>query len=230
MSIVRNILYSTLVVLLGTMGVTSCSESNDTWDPYYNWQERNAQWYDEIADSARTAIAEAKTLYGEDGWEEHCDWRMYKTLLKSQDVNTGKTTDSICVHIVNRGTGDYSPTYSDTVRVSFRGWLMNTQYVDDEQNKYEEMSVFTQTYYGPFDASTAAPSLLGVNKNIDGYATALQYMVQGDDWMVYIPQTLAYGSDAKGTIPAYSTLLFRIHLAAVYPVNSGIPGWKVRGK
>ena len=61
-----------------------------------------------------------------------------------------------------------------------------------------------------------------------GYVAALQYMTEGDDWMVYIPNRLAYGETDHGVIPAYSTLQFRIHMAAIYPCNTGVPTWKAR--
>ena len=214
------------------IGMTSCSESDDTWDPYQNWQKRNAEWYEQIADSARTAIAEAKAAYGDD-WQEHCEWRMYKSLLKAQDYDSGLTTDSICVHILSSGehAGDeaYMPAYNDTVRLNFRGWIMPT--VDKIYSQGEEVDsliqyVFTQTYYGVFNPETAAAQLMATNSTIEGYSTAIQYMTPGDDWLVYIPQQLGYGSSASGTIPAYSTLLFRLYLVAVYSDHYGIPDWK----
>lgn len=202
--------------------LASCSESNNEFDPYENWEARNAVWYRQIADSARTAIAEAKAQYGSD-WMSHCDWRMYKTLLKAQDYNSGLLTDSICVRIHTRGAhaGDeaYMPCYSDTVRLNFRGWIMpvtdrlyNNQGVQvDSLVQY----VFTETYEGVFDQGTAAPQLMSLGSTIEGYSTALQYMTPGDDWYVYIPQQLAYGAEEKGTIPPYSTLLFRLNLMSV---------------
>ena len=51
-------------------------------------------------------------------------------------------------------------------------------------------------------------------------------MVKDDDWMVYIPCDLAYGAESSSSIPAYSTLLFRIHLMGVYESGSGVPEWK----
>ena len=51
-------------------------------------------------------------------------------------------------------------------------------------------------------------------------------MVESDDWMVYIPQQLFYGSTAKDVIPAYSTVRFRIQMVAVYPSGTTIPAWK----
>ena len=56
--------------------------------------------------------------------------------------------------------------------------------------------------------------------------TAVQYMVKGDDWMVYIPEQLAYGSTASDAIPAYSTLLYRIRIELVHKSGMGMPGWR----
>ncbi len=218
-------------VLFAVGWVASCSENDDTWDPYYNWRERNEQWFIEITDSARTAIAEAQAQYGDD-WEDHCDWRRYKTLLKAQDYDTGNPNDSICVHILVRGDGEVSPVWTDTVRINYRAWLMPTTYhiYNDDNVEVDSVmqEVISQTYYGSFDEDTAAPQLASMGNLIEGFSTALQYMMEGDDWNVYIPQELAYGSYVNNGVPAYSTLLFRINLVAVYPTNSGVPSWKVK--
>ena len=202
----------------------SCSETDEQWDPYYNWEARNVEWFEQVADTARTSISEAKALFGEQ-WEEHCDWRMFKTYMKAADVQ-GPLTDSICVRILSRGQGAMSPCYNDSVRINFRGWIMPTEYMDDAGKLSTSQSVFSQTYYGTYNPLTAAPQVLCVNGTVEGFCTALQYMVEGDDWLVYIPQQMAYGSAASSTIPAYSTLLFRISLIGVYENGSGVPDWK----
>ncbi len=218
-----------LWAIVAPLLLLACSESTDEWDPYYDWQARNAAWYLTITDSARTAIAEAKALYG-DEWEDHCEWRQIKSLLKAQDYDTGNYTDSICVRIVARGTGTVSPVWTDTVRVNFRAWLMPSTYkvynADNVEVDSLMQEIFSQSYYGEFSNETAAPQLLSLGSTIEGYSTALQYMVEGDDWMVYIPQELAYGETSSDAVPAYSTLLFRLNLVAVYPTNSGVPDWK----
>lgn len=211
-----------LLVLL--LAFAACSEHDDTWDPYYNWEARNAAWYEQIADSARTAIAKAKKQHGKQ-WEDYCDWRMFKSYMKSTDVQ-GPLTDSICVHILKRGTGNYRPCYTDTIRINFRGWIMETEYEDEKGDRKASQAVFTQTYYGPYDELTAAPQALLVGANIEGFCTALHYMVEGDDWLVYIPQNMAYGKEKSSTIPAYSTLLFRLSVVGVYESGSGMPKWK----
>ncbi len=228
MTKIQKILMTLLLPLLGAAMLVSCSESEDVFTPYSNWQARNAEWYVQITDSARTAIAQAKAQYGDD-WEAHCDWRQYRSLLKQKDV-PGVYTDSICVRILKRGTGTYCPTYSDTIHLSMRGWLMPATYklfnADNVEVDSIRQEVFTQSYYGEFSEQTAAPQLMSVGSTIEGFSTALQYMHQGDDWLVYIPQQLGYGDEASDAIPAYSTLLFRLHLAAVYPLNTGVENWK----
>ena len=88
------------------------------------------------------------------------------------------------------------------------------------------MAVFTQTYYGDYNPLTASPQVGAVKSFTEGFGTALQYMVKGDDWLVYIPSELAYGEKDSEAIPAYSTLLFRIPLMGVYESGTGVPEWK----
>ena len=50
---------------------------------------------------------------------------------------------------------------------------------------------------------------------ISGWTVALQHMVEGDKYEIWIPQQLAYGASDNGDIPAYSTLIFEIELVSV---------------
>ncbi|MCR5180643.1 MAG: FKBP-type peptidyl-prolyl cis-trans isomerase [Bacteroidaceae bacterium] len=216
----KKLLFFFVSAILAT-ALVSCSDDSEDYDAYDEWQSRNAAWYLQIADSARTAIHQAQEQYGST-WEQYCDWKMLKSLQRSQTFQSGVTEDSICVRVLSRGTGTVSPLFTDSVRVSFRGWLMPTTAAD---GSVEEIT-FTQTYYGTFDATTARPQLAAVSSFADGFSTVLQYMVEGDDWMVYIPQQLFYGEEEKDVIPAYSTVRFRIQLAAIYPQGTTIPDWK----
>lgn len=194
-----------------TFAVTSCvTETNDEWDPYYNWAARNAEWYNHVADSARSAIAAAKAAHPDD-WQEHCDWRMFRSLQRSEMVG-GPLTDSICVHIRARGTGEKSPLYTDSVNICYRGWIMPTEYEGPNGTLVSGYKIFSETYSGPYNPLTAKPVRMVVKQTVEGFSTALQYMVEGDVWDVYIPEKLAYGEKGSSAIPAYSTLLFRIHM------------------
>ena len=202
--------------------IASCKNSEKVDDPHENWKERNAQWFAEVYDAAQASIAAAKAQYpnGND-WEKHCDWRVFKTLLKSQETQ-GATTDYIVCKINERGDGDWSAAYTDSVRLYYRGWIMDENYPASKTN----MTVFSQTYYGDFDKTTAAPLAMPVLSTVEGFMTAVQYMVKGDDWMVYIPEQLAYGSTASDAIPAYSTLLYRVRIERVHKSGTGLPGWR----
>lgn len=205
--------------------LASCSETNEIYDPYENWAVRNAAWFEDTVKVARQAIAQAKAEYG-DQWQNHCDWRMYKSLYKSTS-SSGPVTDSICVRIINSGAdydGKGSPMANDSVRVNFRGWLMPTRnYIGDGTDKMDMVQdVFTTTYYGDYNPNTAAPQLMPISGLVEGFGTALQYMVEGDEWMIFIPQQLAYGASSQGSIKAYSTLQFHLHLIRWYENGSGI--------
>ena len=209
----------------------SCEETDNTYDPYENWQARNAEWWESIVSDSRTAINEAKAQWGEQ-WEEHCQWRMFRTLYKVQD-DAGTILDSICVQdLGNDLTGDElqasiekgSPTHSDSVRVSFRGFLMPTlNYTGHGSEMAIVQEVFSTSYYGEYNPSTATPVLMSVDGLVEGLKTALQYMKEGDHWMIYIPYKLGYNTTAQGTIPAYSTLQFEVHFAKWYESGSHVP-------
>ncbi len=208
-------------LLLAGICLTACSEDTDDFDAYADWKTRNEVWFAAVADSARTAIQAARQTYG-DQWEEHCQWRMMRSLLKSPATTGGATTDSICVRILSRGEGLVSPCFTDTVRIHFRGWLMPTTTADGAT----EERVFTQTYYSDFSSETAAPQVGCVSNFKAGFSTALQYMVTGDDWMVYIPTDLFYGATNSTAVPAYSAARFRISLVGIYPAGTKVPAWK----
>jgi FKBP-type peptidyl-prolyl cis-trans isomerase FklB len=210
-----------LAVVICLLAITACSSDDGEYDPYHDWQERNEVWYELIADSARTAINAAKAQYGT-AWEDHCRWRMYKTLTEAPNRQSETLTDSVCVYILSNGTGDVSPAYTDSIRVHFRATLMPT--IDAEGNT--ENTVFAQTYYGPFDPTKAAPAKYGLGGLIAGFSTAVQYMVKGDDWIVYIPSDLGYGATATTQVPAYSTLRYRINLAEIYETGDEVPDWQ----
>jgi FKBP-type peptidyl-prolyl cis-trans isomerase FklB len=209
-----------LLLIVPLLLLASCKDSEAESNVRQNWPERNVQWFAEVYDAARAEIETAKAQYGSD-WEKHCDWRVYKTLLKSQDVQ-GPPSDYVVCKINEKGDGDWSPAYTDSVRLYYRGWIMDDNYPASKDN----MTVFSQTYYGDFNPATAAPVAMAASALVEGFTTAIQYMVEGDDWSVYIPSELAYGAKASDAIPAYSTLLFRIRVERVHKSGTGMPGWR----
>jgi FKBP-type peptidyl-prolyl cis-trans isomerase FklB len=214
--------------LLSLLVLASCKNSDETYNPRHDWAARNAQWFAEMYDAAQAAIVEAKALHpnGND-WEDYCDWRIYKTLLKSPEV-PGASTDYIVCKINSRGKNEFpndelwSAAYTDSVRLYYRAWIMDDNYPISKDN----MTIISQTYYGDFDETTAAPIAMPVLNTVEGFQTAIQYMVKGDDWLVYIPQQLAYKETSSDDVPAYSTLLYRLKIELVHKSGTDMPEWR----
>ena len=207
-------------LFLSVFAFVACDENEATFDKYESWQQRNKVYFEQVADTARRAIAAAKAEYG-DQWEQYCDWRMYQAYTKPV---TTKLTDSICVKVLETGTGKGCPLYTDTVRVHYRGTLMPTKDIINGKDTVVQ-DVFDYSFVPPLDLNLAFPKLFGVSGTIAGFGTALQYMHCGDRWMVYIPETLGYGSTAQNKIPAYSTIMFDVTLVDYFYPGEGIPDW-----
>lgn len=97
--------------------------------------------------------------------------------------------------IILKGTGSV-PTTKSTVRVHYRGTLINGKEFDNS---------FIRKH----------PETFRVNEVIEGWQEALKVMPVGSRWMIYIPYELGYGTRACGDIPAYSTLIFEVELLGV---------------
>jgi FKBP-type peptidyl-prolyl cis-trans isomerase len=94
-------------------------------------------------------------------------------------------------------TGDgHRPTASDTVRVQYRGTLIDGTEFDNSEKR-------------------PAPALLRVDGVIKGWCEALQLMNVGAKWRLVVPPDLAYGQHSLGHIPANSTLVFDVELLAI---------------
>jgi len=97
--------------------------------------------------------------------------------------------------IVKPGKGE-SPTETDTVKVHYRGRLLDGTEFDSSYGRGQ-------------------PTELGVGQVIPGWQEALQLMPVGSKWEVWIPASLAYGTQGAGTIGPNETLHFDIELIEI---------------
>lgn len=105
------------------------------------------------------------------------------------------TASGLQYSIEKQGTGK-QPKATDTVEVNYEGKLVNGQV---------------------FDSSFARgqPISFALNQVIPGWTEGLQLMKEGAVYTFYIPAQLGYGAQDMGTIPANSTLIFKVELLAV---------------
>lgn len=83
-----------------------------------------------------------------------------------------------------------------------------------------------------FDSSYARgqPTTFAPNQVIKGWTEAMQMMVQGDKWEMYIPYNLAYGEQGKPPkIPAAACLIFIMEIVKIkgptVPAAIDFPEW-----
>ena len=192
----KNILWILELLFSVSLAVTSCEETEGVVDPYYKWQERNERYIDSIAQVAKA---------NPDKWRVILSYKITPDLNNLQQ----KTSDYIYCRMLEKGEGTMKPIYTDSVITHYRGKLIPL-YDGSEV-------VFDQSFKGELNTETAVPVGFAVGGVIVGWTTALQEMVEGDRWEVYIPQGLGYGQTGSGnSIPAHSTLIFDMKLEKFY--------------
>jgi FKBP-type peptidyl-prolyl cis-trans isomerase FkpA len=91
--------------------------------------------------------------------------------------------------------GAARPTDSDVALINYEGKLLNGTTFDKSQQ----------------------PTPMPVAGVVPGFSEALKLMPKGAKYRVWIKPTLGYGAEAKGPIPANSTLVFDIELIDFLP-------------
>ena len=123
----------------------------------------------------------------------------------------------IYYRVIERGDGKRI-YYNSRAEVYYKGWYVVTNSNINKGAGIEAGKVFDQRLFDDGVTFKLAISTLVVDANgiyrylIQGWNLALQYMVEGDIWEVWIPYRLAYGEEGNGSIPGYSTLAFEIEL------------------
>ena len=133
--------------------------------------------------------------YFEQQYQAHSASNIFAKWSMGEGV-TAAHTDCILVDRIEEGMGGNSPYYNDSVVIHYSGHLLPS-------TSYPSGMVFDKSYLVP------------------GFSTALQHMHRGDHWRVTIPHQLAYGANANGSIPAYSTLIFDIWLVDFWTKHQG---------
>ncbi len=206
----KPVYYFTIIGLLLCGLMTACSENVYEEEEFADWEHRNTIFFQQKLAEAKQAIAEARSVYGE-AWEEHCDWRVFRTYAQIPE-DSGKPVDSICVKILERGSGSGCPIYTDSVRVNYIGRLIpSASYPEGYVFDHSGPSMLPEDVFHPLFSH---PTGMLVSNTVEGFSTALQQMHIGDRWCIYIPYQMGYGASSTTQLPAYSTLNFEVQLKA----------------
>lgn len=98
--------------------------------------------------------------------------------------------------ILRRGNGVFHPTVDSSCSCHYHGTLVDGTVFDSSVDRGQ-----------PIDF---AP-----NQVIKGWTEAMQLMVEGDKWELYIPSELAYGDRGSGKIKGGDALIFTIEILKI---------------
>ena len=116
-----------------------------------------------------------------------------KFLAENAKKEGVKTTPSgLQYKVIKEGKGAI-PTDSSTVKVNYKGTLIDGTQFDSSYDRKE-------------------PYTTRANQVIKGWTEALTMMPVGSKWELYIPQELAYGLHGTGQIKPFSALIFEVEL------------------
>lgn len=105
------------------------------------------------------------------------------------------TASGLQYKLLKAGGGPARPTDSDVTLVNYQGRLLDGTTFDKSER----------------------PTPMPVGQVVPGFAEALKMMTKGAKYRFWMPPSLAYGAEAKGPIPANSTLVFDVELIDFLP-------------
>jgi peptidylprolyl isomerase/FKBP-type peptidyl-prolyl cis-trans isomerase FklB len=123
---------------------------------------------------------------------------------------------SIYYKVINAGTGKDSIHYTSIISCYYKGWFIS---------EYPEYNIKADQNFDKRLFDDGPPSVFSISSDglIRGWKTALQNMVRGDKWEIWVPYQLGYGrDDHKGgalTIPGYSTLVFELEVLNIRGID-----------
>ncbi|GKY98042.1 hypothetical protein MPSEU_000762300 [Mayamaea pseudoterrestris] len=99
--------------------------------------------------------------------------------------------------VLNKGSGLYHPAVGTPCSCHYSGQLMDGTVFDSSYERGE-------------------PTTFAPNQVIKGWTEAMQLMVEGDKWEMYIPSELAYGDrGSPPKIPGESMLIFQMEIVKI---------------
>lgn len=171
------------VLLLSLVFFTACEQTKEA-SKYDNWQAKNQAYMDSL--------------------QNVFDLKKDPTLQVIKPTITAVTKKNIfykkLAPIAGITPSIDTPLYTDTVKVHYRGQMIDG-------------TVFDNSYKGTEpDFNFEVTRKFTVNGVVSGWTEMLQLMKKGDHVKVYIPYQCGYGVSGSGAILGYSTLIFDVYL------------------
>jgi len=136
-------------------------------------------------------------------WRETNEAAIQAVSISAQykSVTTPGGPGAVYVKVLQAGDGTEKPLSTSRVKVHYKGFFYDGTVFDAGTSNGGSV-YFPSKTSGNFQNNGVIP----------GFSIALQNMVVGDKWEVWIPWDLGYGVSGNGSIPGYSTLVFEVEL------------------
>lgn len=114
-----------------------------------------------------------------------------------------KTKSGLAYKVLEKGSGKDKPSETQQVLVNYTGWTTDGLMFDSSLDR-------------------GKPTTLGVRQVIPGWSEAIQLMVVGDKWRLWIPEDLAYKGNPRGP---QGMLVFDVELVEIKdaPARPALP-------
>merc|ERR1712134_137668 len=122
-----------------------------------------------------------------------------KAFLEANKAKEGVITlpSGLQYKVLRKGEGINHPTVDSPCECHYKGTLIDGTQFDSSYDR-------------------GSPTTFAPNQVIKGWTEAMQLMVEGDKWEMYIPSELAYGeSGSPPKIPGGSALVFRMEILKI---------------
>jgi len=184
--------------LLSVFLLASCEEVSEV-TAYDNWKERNEAVIDSLSSVAGNLIVRTAKEADEVGVG-----RLFA--LETAESTNYKKEYVYCMKISENQTG-VRPYYTDVISAYYCGSDINGRVFDKNFDGYRFIDRnFSATDRQPSEFDSKITSY--VKTFVEGWVTALQYMREGERWMIYVPYKSGYGEDGTSTIKGYSVITF----------------------
>merc|ERR1712078_914976 len=108
-----------------------------------------------------------------------------------------KLDSGLMYKVLKKGDGKFHPTKDSPCDCHYAGTLIDGTEFDSSYKR-------------------GKPTTFAPKQVIKGWTEAMQLMVEGDKWEMYIPSELAYGDrGAGGAIPGKAALVFRMEIVTI---------------
>ena len=116
---------------------------------------------------------------------------------KAKEDGVVKLESGLMYKVLKAGDGEFHPTKDSPCDCHYAGTLINGEEFDSSYKR-------------------GKPTTFAPKQVIKGWTEAMQLMVEGDKWEMYIPSELAYGDrGAGGKIPGGAALVFQMEIIKI---------------